>query len=127
MVLARILKMPVLNSIFKISACSDLATQLLQIHVPTILNSLLCQKRQFTLQPCLRRWFVRNIEDCTKRRFSGNCLSKRHAGQVLAKSLVTNKDSFYANKSSTIPFKTLTLFLLHITVEFTPRMSLCQF
>ena len=45
--------MPVQNSNSKISAHPDLATQLLQILIPTILNSLLCQKGQFTLQPAL--------------------------------------------------------------------------
>ena len=38
-----------------------LATNLLQILIPTTFNSLLCQKRQSTLQLCPRRWFVRKI------------------------------------------------------------------
>ena len=48
----RISKMPVQNSNSKISARSDLATNLLQILIPTIFNSLLCQKEQFILQLC---------------------------------------------------------------------------
>ena len=42
-VLARILKMPVQNSNFKISARPDLATNLLQILIPATINSLVCQ------------------------------------------------------------------------------------
>ena len=38
-----------------ISACTDLASYLLQILIPTTFNSLLCQKGQFTLQLCLKR------------------------------------------------------------------------
>ena len=53
--------MPVQNSNFKISARPDLATYLLQIRIPATFNSLVCQKGQFTLQLCSRRWFVRNI------------------------------------------------------------------
>ena len=60
-VLARISKMPVQNSNFKISARPDLATNLLQILIPATINSLVCQKGQFTLQLCPRRWFVRKI------------------------------------------------------------------
>ena len=60
-VLARISKMPVQNSNSKISACPDLARELLQILIPTTFNSLLCQKGQFTYQPCQRRWFVRKV------------------------------------------------------------------
>ena len=60
-VLARITKMPVQNSNSKSSARPDLATNLLQILIPGICNSLLCQKGQFTLQQCPRRWLVRNI------------------------------------------------------------------
>ena len=97
--LARISKMPVQNSNFKISACPDLATQLLQILIPATINRLVCQKGQFTLQLCPRIWFVRTwlllpksqnwkifieIFDCPNRRFLENYLSKR---QVLAKSL----------------------------------------
>ena len=51
--LARISKMPVLNNSSKFYAHPDLATNLLQILIPVILNSLLCQKGQFTLQPTL--------------------------------------------------------------------------
>ena len=46
--------MPVQNSNHKISACPDLATQLLQILTPAIFSSLLCQNRQFTTQQCLK-------------------------------------------------------------------------
>ena len=104
-VLARISKMPVQNSNFKISARADLATKRLQIFIPTTLNSLLCRKSQINLQPSPERWFTRKktfgllspkIQNrkffikkfaCPKRRFSGNYLSKRQAGRVLAKSL----------------------------------------
>ena len=60
-VLARISKMPIRNSKLKISARPDSATNLLQILIPTTSNSLLCQKVQFTLQLCLRIWFLREI------------------------------------------------------------------
>ena len=60
-VLARISKMLVQNSNFKILARPDLATHLLQIPIPATFNSLVCQKGQFTLQLCPRRWFVRKI------------------------------------------------------------------
>ena len=60
-VLARISKMPVQNSNFKITAHLDLATYLLQTLIPATINSLVCQKGQFTLQLCPRRWFVRKI------------------------------------------------------------------
>ena len=53
--------MPVHNSNFKISVRPDLATKLLWILLQATINSLLCQKGQFTLQPCPRRWFVRKI------------------------------------------------------------------
>ena len=53
--------MPVQNSNFKIFARPDLATDLLQILIPATFDSLGCQKGQFTLQLCLRRWFVRKI------------------------------------------------------------------
>ena len=36
-------------------------TNLLQIVIPATINSLVCQKGQFTLQLCPRRWFVRKI------------------------------------------------------------------
>ena len=52
-------KMPVQNSNFKISDSPDLAINLLQIIIPTIFDCLLCQKGQFTLQLCPKRWFVR--------------------------------------------------------------------
>ena len=97
--------MPVQKSNFKISARPDLATNLLQILIPATINSLVCQKGQFTLQLCPRRWFVRkifgyytqkvkieksSIENfaCTNRRFLGNYLSKRQVGRVLAKPLL---------------------------------------
>ena len=44
-------KMPVQNSNFKISTRPDLATNLLQILIPATIDSLMCQKGQFTLQP----------------------------------------------------------------------------
>ena len=53
--------MPVLNSNFKSSARPDLATDLLQILIAATINSLVCQKGQFKLQLCPRRWFVRKI------------------------------------------------------------------
>ena len=53
--------MPVQNSNFKISACPDLATNLLQILISSTINSLVCQKGQFTLQVCHRRWFIRKM------------------------------------------------------------------
>ena len=57
-VLARISKMPVQNSKFKISAHPDLAINLIQILIPTTINSLLYQEGQSTLQLCLRIWFL---------------------------------------------------------------------
>ena len=54
-VVARISEMPVQNSYHKISACADLATQLL---LPTTFYSLFYQKGQFTLKLCLRSWIV---------------------------------------------------------------------
>ena len=48
-VLARISKMPVQNSNLKNFARPDLATYLLQILIPAVFNSLVCQKGQFTL------------------------------------------------------------------------------
>ena len=42
--------MPVQNSNFKISARPHLATNLIQILIPATINSLVCQKGQFTLQ-----------------------------------------------------------------------------
>ena len=60
-VLARISEMPVQNINFKISARPDLATNLLQIRIPPTFNSLECQKGQFTLQLCPRRWFAIKI------------------------------------------------------------------
>ena len=57
-VVARISEMPVQNSYHKISACADLATQLLQILLPTTFYSLFYQKGQFTLKLCLRSWIV---------------------------------------------------------------------
>ena len=53
--------MPVQNSNFKISACPDLTTSLLQILTPATINSLVCQKGKFTPQLCPRSWFVRKI------------------------------------------------------------------
>ena len=62
-VLARISKMPVRNDNSKKPACPDLATNQLQILIPTAFNSLLCQKSQFILKLCPERWFVRKIFD----------------------------------------------------------------
>ena len=53
--------MPVQNSYSKISARPDLTTNPLQILIPTTFNSLLCQKRQFTLQQYIKRWFDKKI------------------------------------------------------------------
>ena len=53
--------MPVQNSNFKISARPDLAPYLLQILIPATFNSLVCQKEQFILQLCPKRWLVRKI------------------------------------------------------------------
>ena len=50
-----------LSQDFKISARPDLATDLLKILIAATINSLVCQKRQFTLQLCPTRWFVRKI------------------------------------------------------------------
>ena len=103
-VLARISKTPVQNSNCKISARPDLAINLLQILIPATINSLVCQKGQFTLQLCPRRWFVtkylvitpqksklknlhRNV--ClSKQFFLGNCLFRRLTGRFLV--IVTN-------------------------------------
>ena len=60
-VLARISKMPVQNSNFKISARPDLATYLLQILISATINCLVCQKGQYTLQLYLRRWVFKKI------------------------------------------------------------------
>ena len=96
--------MPVQNKNSIIFAHPELATYLLQILIPTTFNSLLGQDGQCTLQPCPKRWFVRNnvwlvpqksqigkliniFFACPKRRFSGNCLAKRQVRLVLAKSL----------------------------------------
>ena len=51
------------DSNHRISACPNLAIQLLQILIPTTFNSLLYQKRQFTLLLRLGR-FVRKIFGC---------------------------------------------------------------
>ena len=67
--LARISKMPVQNSNFKIFACPDLATYLLQIPIPPPFNRLV---------------------SCPNRRFIGNYLSKRQVGRVLDKSLAVH-------------------------------------
>ena len=53
--------MPVQNSNSKNFRCHDLAIYLLQTLVPATFNSISCQKRQFTLQLCLKRWVVREI------------------------------------------------------------------
>ena len=79
-------KMSVQNSNLKISAHSDLATLQLHIPFPNTLDSLLGQKRQFTLQLCLsqnQNFFIEFFA-CLKRCFSGKCPSKRQAGPILA-------------------------------------------
>ena len=55
--------MPVQNCNFKSFARPDLATYLLQILISATFNSLVCQKGQFKLQLCPRRWLVRKIFD----------------------------------------------------------------
>ena len=105
-VLARIWKMPVQIRHSEISAHPDLATNVLQIVIPTTLNSLLCQKGQITLpfshvleDGSFRKYLVINPKKsklkilhrnfaCPKRRSSDNCLSERQAGWVLAKYVV---------------------------------------
>ena len=102
-VLARISKMSVQNSSFKISARPDLAINLLQILIPATLNNQVYQKGQFTLQLFPRRWLLKYLvitppksklknlhrNFClSKQEFLGNCLSKRLTRQVLAKSLI---------------------------------------
>ena len=49
--------MPAQNSHSKISAHPDLATYVLQILTTATLNSVVCQKGQFTLQLCPKRCF----------------------------------------------------------------------
>ena len=86
---ARISKMPVQNSTFKISACPDLATNLIQILIPATCNSLVCQKGQLILQLCPRRWFVRKILFIThpvsklKNLHRKFCLSKQEVSRKL--------------------------------------------
>ena len=54
--------MSVLNSNSKFSAHPDLATNLLQILIPAILNSLaIVSKRTIYTSAYPRRWFVRKI------------------------------------------------------------------
>ena len=60
-VLARISKMPVQNSNFQISARPDLDTNQFPILIPSTTDCLVYQKGQYTLQLCLRRWFLRKI------------------------------------------------------------------
>ena len=72
---------------------------LLQILTPTTFNSLLCQKGNVIEDGLLGKYsvitqkksklkFFIDISACPKRMFSGNCLSKRLTGWVLAKSLI---------------------------------------
>ena len=71
---------------------SSRATQLLHILIPTSLISL-CQKGQFAVQPCSRRWFVRKIFGYYPRKikienniYRNVCLSnKRFLGTVCPK------------------------------------------
>ena len=53
--------MPVQNCNTKISVHPDLATNLLPILIPTTFKRLLFQSRQFALQLCPKRWFVKKI------------------------------------------------------------------
>ena len=53
--------MPVQNCNSRISACPDLATDILQILTPNTFNSLWSQKGQFTHQLCLKRGSVTKI------------------------------------------------------------------
>ena len=62
-VFARILKMLVLDSYLKISACPDLATDLFKILIPTTFNNLLCQKGEFILKPCPKIFLDRETID----------------------------------------------------------------
>ena len=57
----RVLARPVQNSNTQIPASPDLATNLLQILIPTTFDSLLCQKSQFTLQLLPERLYVRKV------------------------------------------------------------------
>ena len=94
--------MPVQIGNFKISACPDLATQLLQFLIPTIFGSRLCQKGNVHIShvledDLLRKYLVitpnvkiinykiLEIFACPKIRFSGNCLSKRQVVRIFAK------------------------------------------
>ena len=104
-VLARISKVPVQNSNFKIFARPDLATYLLKILIPAIINSLVCQKGNLLfsyvlkggllgkylvttpLESKLKKIFMEFFA-CPNRRFLGNYLSKRQVGWFLAKSLI---------------------------------------
>ena len=122
-VLARILKMPVQNTDIQISALPELATNLLQILIPTTFYCLLCQKGQFTLQPCPRGslvwkmliFFHRNFA-CPKWRFSGNYLSKRRAGGLLAKSLPLTQ-TFKSGKALTWKSGNISTCLIDISAE----------
>ena len=54
--------MAVQNNNSKISACPDLATDLLQILIPTILYPIVSKRAIYTsIQPCHRRWSDRKI------------------------------------------------------------------
>ena len=90
-VLVRILKLPVKNSNSKISAHPDLATQLLQIHIPNTFNSRLCQKGQFSLitpKKSKLKILLRNICLPKKEAFRKLLVQKTDwMGQVLATSL----------------------------------------
>ena len=94
--------MPVQNSNSNISGFTDLATNLLQMLIPAMFDSLLCQKGQLTLKICPISWFVRKIFGSQKSKlkdlYRDFCLfkkevfvkplSKRKARQVMAKSLL---------------------------------------
>ena len=80
--------MPVQNNNFKISARPDLATSLLQILIPATINSLVCQKGQFTLQLCPRSGLLGKYLVITPRKSKLKnhrkcCLSKQEVFRTL--------------------------------------------
>ena len=77
----------------KISARPDKATNLFQI---LILTRFVSKRAIYTLQ------FLKDNFACPKRRFSGNCPSKRQAERVVNKSLQTFIDVFVIVISSEV-------------------------
>ena len=77
--------MPVQNSNSKMSACSNVYTNLLQILIQTTFNSLLYQKRLFTL--CPRRCFVGKMSSYYSKKVKIEnrkfCLSKKEVFRKL--------------------------------------------